>query len=454
MIVTTRRIIYTTLFTVFLVSGIQKGYAGGIHKHKIKKLIKQSKILNDHFTGFALYDLDEKKMIYEQNDDKYYTPASNTKLFTWYTCLRMLGDSIPGLRYEVHGDSLIFWGTGDPSFLHSDLKGVNAYNFLKISGKQLFFARGSYQNDFFGDGWAWNDYDDDYLAEINELPVENNVATFKVDSSGNLTVKPAYFTKDIVDLGGFGFGGRHMIQDHNTAHFKLRREFLSNEFLYPATAAPANYSQQIPWKTSDTVTQRLLEDTLKESVTLITRLIAPSAKTIYNANADTVYRHLLQPSDNFIAEQLLLVCSSVKFNVLNTDSVINYSKTHYLNDLPDTPQWVDGSGLSRYNMFTPRSIVALLIKILQVKDEQMVHSELPQGGVAGTIKSAYKTDNGQIFVWAKTGSLRYDYNQSGYIVTRKGKRLAFSFMNNNFTEPARQVRNEMVRIITFIHDNY
>jgi D-alanyl-D-alanine carboxypeptidase/D-alanyl-D-alanine-endopeptidase (penicillin-binding protein 4) len=105
-------------------------------------------------------------------------------------------------------------------------------------------------------------------------------------------------------------------------------------------------------------------------------------------------------------------------------------------------------------MFTPRSIVALLVKILAVKNEQLLHSLLPQGGVAGTIKNAYKTDNGQVFVWAKTGSLAYDYNQSGYVVTRKGKRLAFSFMNNNFTEPTRQVRDEMVRIMTYIHDNY
>jgi len=422
---------------------MQNVYAGGIRKHKIKKLFKHSKILNDHFTGFALYDLDNKKMIFEQNDDKYYTPASNTKLFTWYTCLRMLGDSIPGLRYEIHGDSLIFWGTGDPSFLHSDLKGVNAYNFLKNSGKQLFFARGNYQNDFFGDGWAWNDYNDDYQAEICELPLENNTVFFTADSSGHFTVKPKHFAQGFEPDGNLG-----------QAHFYVKRDFLSNVFKYPAMAVPKNFAQQIPWKASDSVTKMLLQDTLKDSVTLIHRVLTSSAKTIYNSNADTVYRHLLQPSDNFIAEQLLLVCSSIKFNVLNTDSVINYSKTHYLNDLPDTPKWVDGSGLSRYNMFTPRSIVALLVKILQTKDEQLLHSELPQGGVAGTIKSAYKTDNGQVFVWAKTGSLMYDYNQSGYLVTRKGRRLAFSFMNNNFTEPPRQVRNEMVRIITFIHDNY
>jgi len=444
MIVTARPTIYAILFTLFVLQGIQ-AEAGGIRKHKIKKLFKRSKILNDHFTGFALYDLDSNKMIFEQNDDKYYTPASNTKLFTWYTCLRMLGDSVPGLRYETHGDSLIFWGTGDPSFLHSDLKGVNAYHFLKNSGKQLFYASGNYQNAFFGDGWAWNDYNDDYQAEINGLPLYGNLVTFKADAHQNLAASPSYFNKYIADTAAAG---------KPAAHFRIIRDFLTNVFYNPSSQAPQNYFQQVPFKTSDTLTQNLLEDTLKDSVTIIHRPLTASAKTVYNASTDTVYRHLLQSSDNFIAEQLLLVCSSVKFGVLNTDSVINYAKAHYLNDLPDTPRWVDGSGLSRYNMFTPRSIVALLVKILQTRDEQLLQSELPQGGVAGTIKNAYKTDNGKVFVWAKTGSLMYDYNQSGYLITRKGRRLAFSFMNNNFTEPARQVRDEMVRIITYIHDNY
>ena len=140
---------------------------------------------------------------------------------------------------------------------------------------------------------------------------------------------------------------------------------------------------------------------------------------------------------------------------MNADSVIAYSKAHFLNDLPDEPEWVDGSGLSRYNLFTPRSIVKLLCKISdEMKNDSLLHSLMPIGGVAGTIRRAYKTDNGQPFVWAKTGSLSNNHNQSGYLVTRKGKRLAFSFMNNNFTRPTREVRDEMVRIITCIHDNY
>ncbi|HEX3387221.1 MAG TPA: D-alanyl-D-alanine carboxypeptidase, partial [Mucilaginibacter sp.] len=239
------------------------------------------------------------------------------------------------------------------------------------------------------------------------------------------------------------------------SRFRATRDFLSNTFVYPAMPIPANFHQEIPWKVSTTLTVSLLQDTLKKPVVEVHVPLPSDAKIVYDDAADTVYRHMLQPSDNFIAEQLLLVCSSAKFNVLNTDSVINYSKKNFLNDLPDEPQWADGSGLSRFNLFTPRSIVALLCKISdQMKNDSLLHSLMPAGGVIGTIRSAYKTDNGQPFVWAKTGTLMNVHNQSGYIITRKGKRLAFSFMNNNFTRPPREIRDEMVRIMTYIHDNY
>lgn len=218
---------------------------------------------------------------------------------------------------------------------------------------------------------------------------------------------------------------------------------------------PANFRQETPWKTSAELTLDLLQDTLKKPVCPINMPLSASAKTIYNTSARVVYKRMLQPSDNFIAEQLLLTCSSVKFNSLNTDSVISYSKIHFLNDLPDEPQWVDGSGLSRLNLFTPRSIIALLQKIKeQVNNDSLLYSMLPAGGATGTLRNAYKTDNGQVFVWAKTGSLSNNYNQSGYLVTRKGKRLAFSFMNNNFTRPVKEIRDEMVRIMTYIHEEF
>ncbi|ASU36501.1 D-alanyl-D-alanine carboxypeptidase [Mucilaginibacter xinganensis] len=417
--------------------------AGKIRKRKIKKLFRHSQVMNDHFTGFALYDLDNQKMIYGLNDDKYFNPASNTKLFTFYTCLKMLGDSLPALKYVIHNDSLIFWGTGDPSFLHSVLKGTNGLNFLKNSGKKLFFSDGNYTGEFYVPGWAWDDYNDYYQPELTGLPIEDNIAVLYADPNDSLQISPAYL-KRYLKCDTLYLPGR----------FSVKRDFFSNTFVYPFMALPKNFRQEIPFKTSGELTRDLLQDTLKQRISLVNLPLATDAKTIYNCNADTAYKRMLQVSDNFIAGQLLLVCASTRFQTLNADSVINYSKAHFLNDLPDAPEWVDGSGLSRYNLITPRSIIALLCKILEIKNETLVHSLLPAGGATGSLKKSYKTDNGQPFVWAKTGSFSNNYNQSGYLVTKQGKRLAFSFMNNNFTRPVAEVRDEMVRIITFIHDTY
>ncbi len=439
-----RALIMTLLLAGMLVFMYDNAGATKIRKRKIRKLFKHSVIVNDHFTGFALYDMDAKQMIYELNADKYFTPASNTKLFTFYTCLRMLGDSIPALRYTIHHDSLLFWGTGDPAFLHSELKGKKGLELLKNSPQQLFFASGQYKNDFYGSGWAWNDYNDYYQAEISELPVQDNVAVVYADQNGQLQIVPSRLKQYLKCDSNF-----------RPASFRVQRDFLNNCFIYPAMKVPANYRKEIPWKTSTELTLGLLQDTLKKEVKEIHMALPDSSGTVFDANADTVYKHMLQASDNFMAEQLLLVCSAVKFRTLNADSVIAYSKAKYLNDLPQAPQWVDGSGLSRYNLVTPASTIALLCKISdEMKNDSLLHSLLPAGGVVGTIKSAYKTDKGQPFVWAKTGSLSNNYNQSGYLVTRKGKRLAFSFMNNNFTRPTRQVRDEMVRIMTYVHEHF
>ena len=69
---------------------------------------------------------------------------------------------------------------------------------------------------------------------------------------------------------------------------------------------------------------------------------------------------MMQESDNFLAEQLLLLASSTLSDTLNTKTAIEYMLNNHLKDLKQQPRWVDGSGLSRYNLFSPEAIVYVL----------------------------------------------------------------------------------------------
>lgn len=409
---------------------------------KIKHELLTTQLGAKYQVGFALYDLAKKEMVYQQDADKYFTPASNTKLFTFYAGLKMAPDSIPSLRYITQGDSLIFWGTGDPSFLHTQLKGHKAFDLLKNSPKKLFFAPGRYTGDFYGNGWQWDDYNEYYQPEINELPVFDNVVLVRSTSAGKMQILPQSFATCFT------------ADSTNSKPFKVTRDFNTNKFSYPKTAIPANYGQQIPYKLSLAVTVNLLADTLKKYVGIVNMAMPETAKTIYNAQSDSVFKQMLLPSDNFIAEQLLLVYSNQLGQELNASKTIAHMQKTYLSALPDPPKWVDGSGLSRGNLFTPRDMVKLLELIYtEVNDPARLFALLPAGGKSGTLKNAYpKTDTP--FVFGKTGSLSNNHNQSGYVLTKSGKTFIFSFMNNNFVQPTAQVRKEMVRIITYIHDNF
>lgn len=410
---------------------------------KVDKFFKNSKILNDHEVGFALSDLDDGTVICEKNADKYFIPASNTKLFTFYAGLKMLGDSVPALRYIIKGDSLIFWGTGDPAFLQRRIKGVNALNFLRSTDKKLFFAPGRYTGKFYGEGWSWDDYNDYYQAEITELPLMDNLV--EVTSEKNaIKISPAHFNDCLYKDS--------LVLEKN---FSITRDFNANLFRYPGkTVLPADYEQLIPYKTNTQITLNLLTDTLKRTVELVNMVMPASAKTIYNASSEQVFREMLLPSDNFIAEQLLLVYSNQFQQELNGKAAISYILEKYLSELPDKPRWVDGSGLSRMNLFSPKDMIMVLRLIdKELHNREKLFSMLPAGGKTGTLKNAYpKTDTP--FVYGKTGTFSNNYSQSGYLLTKKGRILTFSLMNNNFVTPLADVRKEMAKMMTYIHDRF
>ncbi len=163
-------------------------YSCSSSKKLSRKLDHQlnSKEFHQSFTGFALYDTNKKEFLLEHNSNKYFTPASNVKLLTYYASLKELGDSIPGIRYYSTPDSLIFWGTGDPSFLDSRFTTSKVFDFLNTTSTNLYFASQSSQIPALGSGWAWDDYNDYYSAERSQFPIYGNLVNFKANSNDSV----------------------------------------------------------------------------------------------------------------------------------------------------------------------------------------------------------------------------------------------------------------------------
>jgi D-alanyl-D-alanine carboxypeptidase/D-alanyl-D-alanine-endopeptidase (penicillin-binding protein 4) len=416
--------------------------------HPLTDLIEESPVFSNIFTGFALYDPDENLFLYEKDIQKYFTPASNTKLFTFYTALQVLGDSIPALRYVISGDTLVFWGTGNPLFLHPELpQDTTVFNFLKRQSKQLFFSPHNFEDERFGPGWSWRDYQYSYQVEKSPFPLYGNMVCFERKRTGEgFGIYPFYFR-------------RHMVfnPEMDTRRPDVRRLEHSNTFEYNAPAMTGfPFERQRPFRYTPATVAGLLSDTLHVPVGVLNlKEISPkAAHTLHIPVPDTLYRRLMQKSDNFIAEQLLLLVSEKLFGVQNTEQAIEYAKDSLFQDMPDKLVWVDGSGLSRYNLFTPRSIVRVLHKIYHVLPRERLLNIFPAGGVSGTIEQWYAGSNGRPYVFAKTGTLSNKHALSGYLFTRKGKLLIFSFMHNNYINGADAIKKEMEKVLEWIYQNY
>lgn len=423
------RIIFVLLFVL-----------AGCSARFIKKEIKKTESQLHEHVGFYLYDLAAKKAKVDYNGSKYFTPASNTKIFTFYTSLKLLGDSISSLRYIERGDSLIFQGMGDPSFLYKDaFDNGRTFQFLKSHPGKLFFSSDNFQTPSLGSGWAWDDYNDYYSAERSSLPVYGNLISIHKYVEEVLVFRPALFEYDFVKGEA-----EHPVEE-------IIRDVNSNRLMY-FSGKKKSKEWTIPFLTNDTLTVRLLSDTLSRKVEIFHWASFDSAKILKSIPADSLYRVMMQDSDNFIAEQLLLQCAAVVSDTLKPEIAINYSTKNFLSDLPDAPQWVDGSGLSRFNLFTPRSIVALWKKIYEVVPQERLFKLIAAGGKNGTIKNYFRSDVS--FVFGKTGSLSNVRSLSGFLLTSKGKIFIFSFMNNNFIAPSSDVRKRMEKIITRIHEKY
>lgn len=367
------------------------------------------------FTGVLITDTRTGKTLFSQHSEKPFVPASNTKILTLYACLSTLGDSIPAFRYFTRQDTLFLLGTGDPTLLHPDFPESAALPLMKAA-KAIVISDQNLLQAPYGSGWAWDDYNDYYQAELSSLPVYGNVVRAGLQN-GNLVLRPGYFPlKDSL---------------MNTGNV-IRKQDENVFYRDPAARRDTRFSQEIPFRTDFGLTARLLTDTLKVPVIHRHFEIKEPLKTAYSHPVDTVLRKMMQQSDNLLAEQLLLLAGGTLSDTISTAVSIRHLSRTLLNDMDLPYRWRDGSGLSRYNLFSSQIMVQVLNKMYRTYPQERLFSLMSIGGKAGTLRNKYKA-SAVPYVFAKTGSMSGVYNESGFLVSRSGRLLTYSVMKNNFT---------------------
>ncbi|WP_417371069.1 D-alanyl-D-alanine carboxypeptidase [Gelidibacter japonicus] len=389
-----------------------------------------SKFYENQFTGFMVYNPRTKDTVFNHNGNRYFTPASNTKIFTLFTGLQYLPEQIPALKYAIDGDTVFIKGTGDPSFLHPYFKDSTALNFIN-SFKTVKLITGNYANDKFGPGWAWEDYDTYYSPERSAFPLYGNVLS--ISNTSGLHTYPK-FLKAQTDY----------------TNLNKRRDFNENNFYYKLSRKDTIY---VPFVLDTTMVKKLWNDLLPDKVELISDSSMVTDQTLYSIPADSLYKRMMYVSDNFLAEQILILASSTVSDTLDADTIRQSILENQLKDLKQKPKWRDGSGLSNYNLFTPLSLVQVLEKLYVEIPRERLFNFFPAGGVSGTLKNWYAGVDGP-YVFAKTGTLSSASTLSGYLLTNSGEVLIFSFMNNNYNTSTNKVKEHMQGILEYLRENY
>jgi len=403
----------------------------------IKKSIIEIADQYQYHPGFYLYDPVAKKELLAINEDKYFTPASNTKVFTFYSSLTVLPDSMPSFRYVNTDTALLIWGLADPSFLNDKLMQGNNYEFLK-SAPKIYFSFTNFSTARFGSGWAWDDYNGNYSQERTPFPIYGNSISFNIDSiNKELQVQPSFFMDSLKISAG--------------EKYSITRKEFSNIFEWDTTGC-SNCERLRPIYFSHHTFERLLSDTLKIPVQITNSPLPVNANTYYGIPTDSVLKVMMQESDNLMAEHLLLSVAAQLTDTLSTKIAMREMSQKINTFVPDEINWRDGSGLSRYNLFTPRSMVFLWNKIYNDIGEERLFSLISVGGKVGTIEKWF----GAVppYIYGKTGTLSNNFNLSGFLITKSGKRLIFSYMNNNYPVSSSDIKKEMEVVLKKVYEKY
>lgn len=442
----------------------------------MRALIESSPVAQRGTVGVVVVDLKSGETILEVNPNRFFVPASNTKLFTTALGLLRLGPdhrfqtvvtaaAPPDANGRITG-SLTLLGGGDANLSGRELpyrEGAPLGNPLapieELAGQIV--ARGVRRIDggIVGDdtAWLWDPYpggwavDDmvwDYGAPVSALAIGDNIVTLTVRPGDPVTVtlepQLEYFLID------------NRVQTGNAAAIHIDREPGSRQVRLWGTipAKSAGLSYRLALDDPALYAATALRDALSRRGVAIRGAAvarhspdgpAPAGLELARlASAPLIedLRVIGKVSQNLHAEMLLRAVGRAR-----RDAGTGAAGLEELRALlkeagieKDEYRLHDGSGLSRGNLVTPAAVVKLLRFLYAGPQRENWVDLLPVGGADGTLRARLKNTPAASRIRAKTGSLGNVTALSGYAESQSGALLAFAILVNNANLPAAETR--------------
>ncbi len=457
-------------------------------QHSLDSLFQNPEFSNATF-GVAIQSLRTGEYLYQRNDAKSLTPASNLKLFTSSEALHYLGPHYCFItRLQTDGKirghtlfgNLILHGAGDPSFGATSLylAGANSEVFqqwtkqLRRKGIRSIAGRILVDNSYFSperypDGWQIDDAPYYYATPITALTYDENQVSVIISPSRPGKRPWVHYAPQQVH---FGILKNLAVTGDATAASTIDaiRLFGSDTIeiigTIPSSSAPQEEQTSIQFP--ERYAARALRDALRRARIRMAWKELPSRRgrailaSWTSPPLDSLVRAMNKVSDNVYAEILFRDVAKAIGGEGSWTRGAPVMRNYLASLAIDTEQvqFTDGSGLSRMDLVTAGDIV----KVLQVwypsdlkgsinredsspssplshfgplkeSTRQAFYNSLPIMGVDGTLDHRLKGTPAEGNVHAKTGSMTGVRSISGYLTTRDGEPLAFSILANNYT---------------------
>jgi len=162
-----------------------------------------------------------------------------------------------------------------------------------------------------------------------------------------------------------------------------------------------------------------------------------------------ILQPLLTLSHNWYAEMLLKTLGRWWRGTGSWEAGLDVERRFLVDSLHVDPsgfRLADGSGLSHWNLMSPRALVQLLYAMRAHDRGDVFHEALPIGGSTGTLRYRYRVRGLMGRVIAKTGSIANTNTLSGYLETRRGA-WTFSIQANNHALATRDVLKRIDAIV-------